>query len=340
MSKRLAGGHDRRTFLKMLAAAGGAAAASMPRRAAAQAQKVIVIRAGHTLAPEHPATQVLNRWGESLAKKTGGAFKVQAHGGGVLGSGRTGPESVAIGTVEAFWADPSEYASFNQALNMVSAPFMWRDRNQLQKAVRDPAIYDHLFEPVIKKGLRALAVGYIGTRHLTTKNTPAKRPEDLKGLKIRVPEIPVYRDMVAAWGATPTPIPMAEIFASLQAGTVEGQENPYPQILSNRFFEVQKYLIHTAHITQTGSIIFNEKLYQQQPKEYQKALNESAQEAMDWFLEYLNAQEAKMLEQLKGHGMVVVEPDRAAFREAMKPLYEKYDNIWTKELREKIQSYK
>ncbi len=101
-----------------------------------------------------------------------------------------------------------------------------------------------------------------------------------------------------------------------------------------------KYLIHTAHIVQCGSIIFNEKLYQQQPKEYQKALNESAQEAMDWYLEFLNAQEGKMLDQLKEYGMTVVEPDRAAFREVMKPVYEKYDKIWTKELREKIQSYK
>lgn len=98
--------------------------------------------------------------------------------------------------------------------------------------------------------------------------------------------------------------------------------------------------MHTAHITQTGSIIFNERLYQQQSKEHQKALVESAQEAMDWFLEFLTAQKGKMLEQLKGHGMTVVEPDQAAFREAMKPLYEKYDNVWTKDLREKIQSFK
>jgi len=330
----------RRTFLKGLVAAGGLVATPFFRRAAAQSSKVVDIRVGTTLAPEHPATQVLNRWGDSLAKKTGGAFKVSVHAGGVLGSGRTGPEGVAIGTVEAFWADPSEYASFNQALNIVSAPFMWHDRKQLQKAVRDPGIYNHLFEPVIKKGFRPLALGYSGTRHLTTKNTPAHKPEDLKGLKIRVPEIPVYRDMVAAWGATPTPIPMAEVFMALQAGTVAGEENPFPQILSQRFYEVQKYLILTSHITQTGSIIFNEQLFQQQPKEFQKALTDSAQEAMDWFLEFLTAQEGKMLEQLKGYGMTAVEPDQAAFRAAMKPLYEKYDGVWTKELREKIQNYK
>jgi len=338
MSKRLTSGHNRRTFLKMLA--GSLAATATPRRAAAQAPKVLNIRSGFTVAPEHPLAQLMKRWADNVVKKTGGAFNFQIHGGGVLGSGRTAPEGVAIGTLESYFVDPSEYASFNQALNILSAPSMWKDRYQLQRAVRDPAIFNTLYDPVIKKGFRALCIGYIGTRHLTTKNTPARKPEDLKGLKIRVPEIPVYRDMVAAWGATPTPIPMAELFTALQAGTVEGEENAVAQILTSRFYEVQKYLILTSHIIQTGTIIFNEKLFQAQSKEHQQILTESAQEAMDWYLEYITGLEGKVLEQLKGYGMVVVEPDEAAFRAAMKPLYEKYDSIWTKELREKIQSFK
>ncbi|HEX7547456.1 MAG TPA: TRAP transporter substrate-binding protein, partial [Candidatus Methylomirabilis sp.] len=265
---------------------------------------------------------------------------VQVHGGGVLGSGRTAPEGVAIGTLESYWVDPAEYASFNQALNILSAPYMWSDRKTLQKAVQDPSIIEPLYAPVVKKGIRCLCIGYSGTRMLTTKNTPAKKPEDLKGLRIRVPEVPVFRDMVASWGATPTPIPMADIFTSLQGGMVDGQENPYPQILSNRFYEVQKYLIHTSHIIQTGSIIFNEKLFQAQPKEFQQILFETAQEAVDWYLAFLTSDEGKMLEQLKGYGMTVVEPDVNAFREATNKIFDKYDPIWTKALRDKIQNYK
>jgi tripartite ATP-independent transporter DctP family solute receptor len=331
---------DRRTFLKTTGAAAGSLAMGSFLRAVSAQPKVTTIRTGYTLAPEHPVGQVLRRWGDSLSKKTNGAFVVQVHGGGVLGSGRTAPEGVAIGTLESYWADPSEYASFNQALNILSAPYMWSDRKILQKAVQDPSIVEPLYAPVIKKGIRALSIGYSGTRMLTTKNTPAKKPEDLKGLRIRVPEVPVFRDMVASWGATPTPIPMADIFTSLQSGMVDGQENPYPQILSNRFYEVQKYLIHTSHIVQTGSIIFSENLFQAQPKEFQKALVDSAQEAVDWYLQFLTSDEGKMLEQLKGYGMTVVEPDVKAFREATTKIYEKYDSIWTKVLRDKIQNYK
>jgi TRAP-type transport system periplasmic protein len=340
MQRDIPGSQDRRTFLKTtVAAASGLAVGSFLRQVSAQ-PKVTTIRTGYTLAPEHPVGQVLRRWGDNLNKKTNGAFLVQVHGGGVLGSGRTAPEGVAIGTLESYWVDPAEYASFNQALNILSAPYMWSDRKILQKAVQDPSIVEPLYAPVIKKGIRALSIGYSGTRMLTTKNTPAKRPEELKGLRIRVPEVPVFRDMVASWGATPTPIPMADIFTSLQSGIVDGQENPYPQILSNRFYEVQKYLIHTSHIVQTASIIFGEQLFQKQPREFQKILVETAQEAQDWYLEFLTSDEGKMLEQLKGYGMTVVEPDVKAFREATTKIYEKYDSIWTKALRDKIQNYK
>lgn len=352
---------DRRSFLKLLAMMGGvtaaaplldacapaaapaptaapAAAAAPTKAAAAAPAKVTTIRTGHTLAPDHPFTDLLKKWGELLAGKTNGAFKVEVYGASVLGTGRTAPEGVSLGTVESFLADPSEYASFNQSLNILSAPFMWKDRNQLQKAVRVPDILNSFAEPVAAKGIRILAIGYSGTRQLTTKNTAAKKPDDLKGLKIRVPEIPVYKDMVAAWGATPTPMPVAELFTGLQTGTVEGQENPFAQIISNKFYEVQKYLVLTSHIVQCGSIIFNEQLFQQQPKEYQVALVKSAEEALDWYLAYLNDQEGKMLEQLKGYGMTVVEPDQQAFRAAMGPVYEKYDAIWTKAMRERIQA--
>ncbi len=313
---------------------------SIAQAPAGQPSKVIVMRAGHVNPAEHWFTELLRRWADGVAKKTNGGIKIDVHPGGALGTGRTAAEGVAIGTIEAHFNDPSEYAFFNQALNILSAPFMWKDRAQLQRAVRDPGILNILYEPVIKKGIRPLGLGYSGTRNLTTKVTPAKRPKDLKGLKIRVPEIPVYRDMVAAWGATPTPIPAPEIFTSLMAGVVDGQENPLAQIVAMRLYDVQKYTILTQHITQTGSIIMNETLYQSLPKEYQKALVEAAQEAWDWAFEYVSTQDDKFLTQVKGFGMEVVVPDRQAFRSAMKPVYDKYDGIWTKELREKIQGYK
>lgn len=343
MSRGRASARDQVVFLTAVAAL-AAALLLPPCPSAAQSPtppppKVVAMRVGHVNPAEHWFTELLKRWADGVARRTNGGIKIDVHTGGALGTGRTAAEGVAIGIIEAHFNDPSEYAFFNQALNILSAPFIWKDRNQLQRVVRDPGILHTLYEPVIKKGIRPLGLGYSGTRNVTTRATAAQRPEDLKGLKIRVPEIPVYRDMVAAWGATPTPIPAPEIFTSLQAGVVDGQENPLAQIVAMRLYEVQKHLILTRHITQTGSIIMNEKLFQGLPKEYQKALVDAAQEAWDWAFEYVNAQDDKLLTQVKGSGMNVVEPDRQAFRDAMKPVYEKYDNIWTRELRERIQSY-
>ena len=115
--------------------------AAAATQAPAKPAKVTTIRIGHTLAAEHPVTAVLTKWGENLAQQTGGAFKVEVHPGGVLGSGRTGPEGVSVGTVEAFWSDPTEYASFNQALNIMSAPFMWIDPAHIVGMVDKPAIF-------------------------------------------------------------------------------------------------------------------------------------------------------------------------------------------------------
>jgi tripartite ATP-independent transporter DctP family solute receptor len=340
MEKPSRGSQSRRTFLKTTAAAAGGVAVGTFLRTVSAQPKVTTIRTGYTLAPDHPVGQALRRWGDNLTKKTNGAYVVQVHAGGVLGNSRTASEGVSMGTLESYWIDPAECASFNQALNILSAPYVWSDPKVLQKATKDPGIIEPLYAPVIKKGIRALALGYGGTRHLTTKSTPAKRPDDLKGLRIRIPDIPVFRDMVNSWGATPTPIPFVDLFTSLQAGIVDGQENPYPQILSNRFYEVQKYLIHTGHVLQSISIIYSEQLFQQQPKDAQKIMAETAQEAVDWFLSFLTSDEGKMLEQLKGHGMQVIEPDVKAFRDAMGKVYEKYDAIWTKALRETLQNYK
>ncbi|MHB9092722.1 MAG: TRAP transporter substrate-binding protein [Chloroflexota bacterium] len=360
MANSLGSKQNRRTFLKSVAALGSLAAIPLlsacstaapapaattaPAPAATQAParpaKVVTIRTGHTAAAEHPYTEILTRWGNSLAQKTNGAFQVEVHPGGVLGSGRTAPEGVALGTFEASMSDPAEYASFNQALNILSGPFIWDSPAHIAKTVYLPEVYNTLFDPVLKKGLRVLSVGYSGTRHLTTKNTAVKKPEDTKGLKIRVPEVPVYKDMVAAWGASPTPIPMAEVFPALQSGTVDGQENPYAQIISNKFYEVQKYLNLTGHITQTNSIIFNEQLYQQQSPEFQKALVDTAKAAQQDYADLLQNDNQKMLDQLKGFGMTVVEPDREAFRAAMAKVYEQYDQTWTKALREKIAASK
>ena len=111
-----------------------------------------------------------------------------------------------------------------------------------------------------KTGIRALDLGwYYGVRHLTTKNTSAKIPADLKGLKIRTPNIPVMRDAIQAWGVAVTTMDPSELYTALQTGVVDGQENPPSSIYGWKLYEVQKYLILTGHMMGNMAVMINDK---------------------------------------------------------------------------------
>jgi len=339
MHRRIVEPQDRRTFLKTLATAGGVAVAGIPRRAAAQTGKLVNVRIGTTLAPEHPATQALNRWGDLLAKKTGGAFKVQVHPGAFLRNGENRPEGVAIGTVEAFWADPSEYASFNQALNIVSAPFIWNDRKQLQKAVRDPSDLRSIIRTGNQEGVPGARSG---VHRDATPDDQEHAGEEARGpqrAQDPCPEIRCTGTWSGAWAPRPRPFPCPKSSRHCRAGSWRAGESISPDPLAT--------ILRGAEVPRADGPHQPDGVDHLQ-RATVPATVEGASEgpgrvrpgSHGLVLEFLTAQEGKMLEQLKGYGMTVVEPDQTAFRDAMKPLYEKYDNVWTRDLREKIQSYK
>ena len=115
-------------------------------------------------------------------------------------------------------------------------------------------------------------------RHITNNKRPIKTPEDLKGLKIRVPEGEVFVDTFKALGAGPTVISFGELYSALQLGTVDGQENPPAHILTQKFYEVQKYVSRTGHIHLSSPLIMNKALLDGMPEAYQKAIIETAKE--------------------------------------------------------------
>jgi tripartite ATP-independent transporter DctP family solute receptor len=177
-----------------------------------------------------------------------------------------------------------------------------------------------------KTGMRVLAYGETGFRNFTNSVRPIKSPADMKGLKIRVMESPVYVNMVKALGAAPTPIAWPETYTALQQKVVDGQENPVAVIVFVKFFEVQKYLILDNHSYGVDFFLINEKFYQGLPKETQQIVKSAAINAglCGKGLQQLNS--AIGLAQLKEKGMEIYSPnpkERAMFREAaQKPVIE------------------
>ncbi len=162
----------------------------------------------------------------------------------------------------------------------------------------------------------------VGFRHFTNSVRPIKTPADLKGLKIRVMETPVYVNMLKAVGANPTPIAWTELYTALQTGVVVGQENPVGSILSAKLYEVQKYMTLDGHVYGVDWFIINEKFYKSLPPDLQYIILDSAQISSTVSRGVMNYLNAAGLDQLAAAGMQIYSPTDAEmeqFRKAMQP---------------------
>ena len=173
-----------------------------------------------------------------------------------------------------------------------------------------------------------------------TSNKPINKPEDMKGLKIRVPDAPLYTMFPRAVGANPTPIAFAEVYLALQNGTVDAQENPLPTIDAKKFYEVQKYIVLTGHITDAlltivGGPTWN-KLSDADKKIFEAVLKEAAARATSQIIEI----EAKLGAEFEKRGKEVVKVDRKPFRDAVVKLHNGPDATWDKATYDKLQALK
>lgn len=157
---------------------------------------------------------------------------------------------------------------------------------------------------------------YYGTRH-TTSNKPIKTCADMKGLKIRVPDVPAYLAMPRACGANTTPIAFAEVYLALQNGTVEAQENPLNTIDAKKFYEVQKHIVLTGHIVDHLNTVVAKQLWDKLSPEDRKVFTDVAQEAAERATKKIQADEAKLVQVFKDRGLTVTEIDKADFLAAV-----------------------
>jgi tripartite ATP-independent transporter DctP family solute receptor len=202
-------------------------------------------------------------------------------------------------------------------------PYLVKDRKHMGRIEKE------LFWPKIapeteKKGLKVLAVWENGYRHVTNSRRPINTPEDLKGLKLRVPEGKWRVKMFQAYGANPSPMKFSEVFTALQTGVMDAQENPFTQIASAKFNEVQKYLSLTGHVYTPAYVIAGSKKWATLPADVRKILEDTAKETQAFVYEYAEKDDMALLEKLKAGGMVVNTPNKDAFIAASKPVYEEF----------------
>ena len=251
-----------------------------------------------------------------IKKRTNGKFDIEVFPASTLGKETDINQGLALGTVDMIISGPSFAARSYPRLGIAYYPFIFRDGDHLI-AYSKSAIFAEMVDEFRKKtGIQILAYTYYGARQMTAQK-PFTDCTGMKGLKIRVPDVPAYMATPKSCGANPTPIAFAEVYLALQNGTVDAQENPLTTIEAKKFYEVQKAIMMTSHIvdgltTQVAPHIWN-KLTDPEKQIFTEVAREAAARAT----EKIKKREAELAEEFKKKGLQIVQVDRKSFIDAV-----------------------
>ena len=284
-----------------------------------QASAATVIRMGHVGYPGSLLAIVNDEYAKRVNEALKGKVEVKVFHSSQLGSDEEMLKGIKVGVLEMF--QPSTIMStVDPKFGVFEMPYLFKDRNQVKRMAEDPQVKASLFDPLPEKGLRLLGVWENGFRVITNNIRPIVKPEDLKGIKLRVPGGVWRVKMFRAYGANPAPLAYSEVFAALQAGVMDGQENPFSQIYGGKFHEVQKYLSLTDHVYTPGYAIVSERFWKTLPPDVQQVLAKTAVEVGD-FARKEGARLDKELEDKMQKSLKINEVDKDAFVNASKPVY-------------------
>ncbi len=305
------------------AAEGSTDASGKEEQPAAAEGKSYTINVASTFAPEGPVHQVMEEFKNNIETASGGRIKVVIHPSGALGGAREVSEGVHAGTIEMGALGCEDFEYYAPEYSILEAPYLFRDVDHFKNFLNTHG--DQLFSEVQEKsGIITSAWFYRGARMMTS-NKKIATPDDLKGLKFRLPSIPVRVSVFEAFGASPTIVDFAELYMALKTGTVDAQENPPETIYSYKYYEAQKYLILSSHIFTLARYITSEEWFNTLTVEDQQLINTAWKDAAAKVAEEYPDPDATYIEKCQEEGMEVVTPDNQAFMELAAPVVEKYN---------------
>jgi tripartite ATP-independent transporter DctP family solute receptor len=287
-----------------------------------QGTAATVIRMGHVGYPGSLLAIVNDEFAKRVNEALKGKYEVKVFHSSQLGSDEEMLKGIKVGMLEMF--QPSTVMStVDPKFGVFEMPYLFKDRDHVKKVAEDAQVKVALFDPLPEKGLRLLGMWENGFRVITNNVRPIVKPEDLKGIKLRVPSGVWRVKMFRAYGANPTPLAYGEVFAALQAGVMDGQENPFPQIWGGKFYEVQKYLSLSDHVYTPAYSIVSERFWKTLPPDVQQVLAKTSVEVGDFARKEGARLDKEILEKMQ-KALKVNEVDKDAFVNASKPVYEEF----------------
>jgi tripartite ATP-independent transporter DctP family solute receptor len=284
--------------------------------------QTITLRLGHVGFPGSLFAITTDEYAKRANAALKGKAEVKVFHSSQLGSDEQMMRGIKVGAPEMFL--PSTVMSTaEQKFGVFEMPYIIVSRTHMKKVADSKPVQSALFEGLPAKGMRILGVWENGFRHITNNVRPIVKPDDLKGIKLRVPggvwRVKMFKD----YGANPSPMPLAEVYSALQSGVMDAQENPFPQIASAKFHEVQKFLSLSGHVYTPAYLVIGEESWAKLPKDVQSTLAKTAWDMGD----FARSEGERLDKELMGKlvpPMKANEVDKEAFIKGSVAIYEQF----------------
>lgn len=317
-------------------ALGGALAMTVGSSIPASAQSK-TLRLSHHLPPGHLVDIASKRFAELVAQSSNGALKVDVFPAAQIAGLKQGTESVQVGTLDLVWSDFGTLGNWKKEYGFMSLPFLFKDFDHVKRVFFGP-LGAELKQDVSKQmQIEILGFGTAGFRVMATRERAINKPGDLANLKFRVPEVPVFVSTFRQLKANPTPMAFGEVYTALQTGVIDGVEVPAETMWSFKVQEVAKHVSKTYHILTDVHLMMSSSVLKGLPQAQQDIIVKAARQAVEE--EYFKASlaaEDEFWAKLAGAMIPVQNPDRAAFQQALQPVWEEADKssggkmkVWT-----------
>jgi tripartite ATP-independent transporter DctP family solute receptor len=289
----------------------------------AHAQPKHSLKFNHVLGPKEPYHEGFLNWAKHVEERTKGGLRIEVFHSAQLGKEEDILEQIRQGANIGQNTDSARMGNYVPGIAVMNGPYFAETLEDVAKLRKAPTVMKWQDELATKFGFKVVSFNWVqGYRHFFT-NKPIRKPEDLKGLRIRTPPAPIWQESIRALGATPVAMAFGEMYPGLQQKAIDGVELVYNNIPGGKFYEVLKFANETKHIMLINFEVVSAKWFDGLPKEYQQILVEECDKAGEATSKQIFKLEAEVEQQLKGRGMTIVKDvDLAAFRKAGDKAYE------------------
>lgn len=298
-----------------------------------------------SIGPESGTTQAEGeaKFIEYVQEASGGKIKVDHYPNGALGGDTEMLEGCAMNTIQICNPAISVLTTYNENFGILDMPFLFDNYEAELKALHEGKLGDEFDKMLAGTGIRIGDTYYFGGyRGLSNSVRPVESPDDMKGLKIRVMESPVYITAFTLMGSNPTPMSFSELFTALQNKTVDGQDNDPSLTYTSQYYEVQKYYSNLEHTISIGCLAMSEEWYNGLPEAYKEIIDEGIRQQSELVTKRSLEMYESYLTQLEEAGMEVTrisDDNRKKFKEAVEPMYEEYEEKFGSEIFDMAQEF-